>query len=155
MPIIPDLKRVPGCTTTIYPKPLDQGFEGRSKHALTELLGLTQFGINYTTLEPGAQSSYRHYHVCEDEMIYVLDGEIVLITDDGETVLMPGMAAGFPAGVPNGHHLVNRSGAQASYLEIGTRNPDEDVTYSDVDLRAEKRGFKYRFFKKSGEPYGE
>jgi uncharacterized cupin superfamily protein len=83
----------------------------------------------------------------------MLDGELVLVTDGGERVLRPGMAAGFPAGEANGHHLVNRSAAPATYLEIGTRSPDEDATYPDVDLRGEKRDGRYRFFRKSGEPY--
>jgi uncharacterized cupin superfamily protein len=153
MPVIDDPMLLPGRRSTIYPRPLDEGFEGRIKRGLTEPLGLTQFGINLTTLEPGAKSSHRHYHMAEDEMIYMVSGEVVLVTSDGEQVLKASMAAGFPAGETNGHHLVNRSGAPATYLEIGTRRPDEDVTYSDVDLRGEKRGFKYQFFKKSGEPY--
>ncbi len=153
MRVIDDPIQLPGWRSTIYPKPLDEGFEGRVKRALTEPLGLTQFGINLTTLEPGAKSSHRHYHMAEDEMIYVVSGEVVLISDDGEQVLNASTAAGFPAGETNGHHLVNRSAAPATYLEIGSRSPDEDVTYSDVDLRGEKRNFKYQFFKKSGEPY--
>lgn len=153
MPIIDDPMQLPGRRSTIYPKPLDEGFEGRIKRALTGPLGLTQFGINLTTLEPGAQSSHRHYHMAEDEMIYMVSGEVILITSDGEQMLKASMSAGFPAGETNGHHLVNRSNAPATYLEIGTRKPNEDVTYSDVDLRAEKRAFKSQFFKKSGEPY--
>jgi uncharacterized cupin superfamily protein len=153
MPVVHDPMQLPGRRSTIYPKPLDEGFDGRIKRALTDPLGLTQFGINLTTLEPGAKSSHRHYHMSEDEMIYMVSGEVVLISDDGEQVLKAAMAAGFPAGEKNGHHLVNRSHAAATYLEIGTRSPNEDVTYSDVDLRGEKRDFNYKFFKKSGEPY--
>ncbi len=153
MPVVQDPMQLPGRRTTIYPKPLDEGFEGRTKRALTDPLGLTQFGINLTTLEPGAQSSHRHYHMAEDEMIYMVSGEVVLVTDDGEQVLKASMAAGFPAGQKNGHHLVNRSAAPATYLEIGTRSPNEDVTYSDVDLRGEKRAFAYQFFKKNGGRY--
>jgi len=153
MPIIDDPMQIPGRRGTIYPAPFAQGFEGRVKRALTEALGLTQFGVNVTTLEPGAQSSHRHWHAREDECVYLLSGELVLVTDEGERVLKPGMAAGFPAGEANGHHLVNRSAAPATYLEIGTRADDEDATYSDVDLRGEKRDGQFRFFKKSGEPY--
>jgi uncharacterized cupin superfamily protein len=153
MPVIHDPMRVPGRRGTIYPKPLDTGFEGRIKRALTERLGLTQFGVNLTTLEPGAQSSHRHWHAKEDEFIYVLSGELVLVTMDGEQTLHPSMAAGFPAGDKNGHHLVNRSTAPATYLEIGTRSADEDATYPDVDLRGEKRDGKFRFFHKDGTPY--
>ena len=129
------------------------GLEGRIKRALTDALGLTQFGVNLTTLEPGAMSSHRHWHVKEDECVYVLDGELVLVTDEGECVLRQGMAAGFPAGEANGHHLVNRSAAPATYLEIGTRSKDEDATYSDIDMRGEKRDGTFRFFTKAGEPY--
>lgn len=153
MPVVRDPKALPGRRSTIYPKPLDQGFEGRIKRALTDLLGLTQFGVNQTTLEPGAQSSHRHYHAREDEMIYVLEGELVLVTDGGEETLKAGMAAGFPAGETIAHHLVNRSTAPVTYLEIGTRSPDEDVTYADVDLVGIKRAFAYAFFKKNGERY--
>jgi uncharacterized cupin superfamily protein len=154
MPIIDDPYELPGRRGTIYPAPYDKGFEGRIKRALTERLGLTQFGVNLTTLEPGAMSSQRHWHAKEDEVVYMLDGELTLITDDGERVLKPGMAAGFPAGQPNGHHLVNRSNAPATYLEIGTRSKDEEATYSDIDLRGEKRDGNFRFFKRStGESY--
>jgi len=153
LPIIDDPYEVPGRRGTIYPAPYAQGFEGRIKRALTERLGLTQFGVNLTTLEPGAMSSQRHWHAKEDEFVYVLEGELVLITDEGERILKPGMAAGFPAGEANGHYLVNRSGAPATYLEIGTRCKDEDATYSDIDLRGEKRDGKFLFFRKSsGEP---
>ncbi len=153
MPVIHDPMRLPGRRGTIYPKPFDKGFEGRIKRALTEHLGLTQFGVNLTTLEAGAKSSHRHWHAKEDEFVYVLSGELTLITNDGEQVLTSGMAAGFASGDENGHHLVNKSTAPATYLEIGTRSPDEDATYPDVDLRGEKRDGKFRFFRKSGASY--
>ena len=153
MPIIHDPMRVPGRTSTIYPAPFNEGFEGRIKRALTQPLGLTQFGVNLTTLEPGAKSSLRHWHAKEDEFIYVLSGELVLVTMQGETQVLPGCAVGFPAGDENGHQLINRGTVAATYLEIGTRSPDEDATYPDVDLKAVKRGGVYRFFHKNGEPY--
>ncbi len=153
MTVIGDPMGLPGRRGTIYPKPLDAGFDGRIKRALTGLLSLTQFGVNVTTLEPGAQSSHRHWHAREDEFVYVLDGELVLVTNSGEHVLRAGMAAGFPAGVADGHHLLNRSAEPATYLEIGTRSADEDATYPDVDLRGEKRDGVFRFFHKNGEPY--
>jgi uncharacterized cupin superfamily protein len=153
MPIIDDPMQLPGRRGTIYPTPFASGFERRIKRALTEALGLTQFGVNLTTLEPGAMSSLRHWHAKEDECVYMLEGELVLVTDDGERVLKPGMAAGFPAGEANGHHIINRGSAPATYLEICTRSPDEDATYPDVDMHGEKRDGKFRFFKKSGEPY--
>ena len=153
MAVIGDPKAIGGRRGTIYPKEFAQGFDKRVKRALTGPLGLTQFGMNLTTLEPGAMSAHRHWHRAEDEAIYVLDGELTLIDDSGETVLAVGMAAGFPAGEPNGHHLVNKSAHPATYLEIGTRSESEDATYPDIDLRAEKRGSAFRFFHKDGTPY--
>jgi len=153
MPVIHDPTQVPGRTSTIYPAPFNEGFEGRIKRALTQPLGLTQFGVNLTTLEPGAKSSLRHWHAKEDEFIYVLCGELVLVTTEGESLLEPGCAVGFPAGDENGHKLINRGTVPATYLEIGTRSPDEDATYPDVDLKAVKRGGVYRFVHKNGEPY--
>lgn len=153
MPVIHDPKAIEGRRGTIYPKAFATGFEKRVKRALTGPMGLTQFGINLTTLEPGAMSAHRHWHRSEDEAIYVLEGEITLIDDSGETLLTPGMAAGFPAGEANGHHLVNKSSKPATYLEIGTRAENEDATYPDIDLKAEKRGATFRFFHKDGTPY--
>lgn len=153
MPIIEKPGELPARRGTIYPAPLNEGFDGRVKRALTGALGLTQFGVNLTTLEPGAKSSHRHWHAREDECIYVLTGELTLILDDGEHRLTAGMAAGFPAGDTNAHHLINRSAEPATYLEIGTRSDDESATYADVDLRARKQGGVYRFFHKDGTPY--
>jgi uncharacterized cupin superfamily protein len=152
MPVIKDPSSLPARRTTIYPPPFDNGFEKRAKRALTDLLGLTQFGMNLTTLEPGAQSSHRHWHATEDEAIVVLDGVLTLITDEGEQELTAGMIAGLPAGVPNGHHLVNRSRQAATYVEVGTRASEDDVVYSDLDMRAKKRAGKFSFARKTGEP---
>lgn len=153
MPIVLDAMSLDGRRSTIYPKPLDVGFEGRIKRPITDALGLTQFGVNVTTLEPGAQSAHRHWHVHEDECVFILSGEITLVTNDGEQVLATGTAAAFPANEANGHHLINRSISPATYLEIGTRSPVEDVTYPDIDLRGEKRDGKFRFVHKDGTPY--
>lgn len=153
MHVIEDPLKLEGRRGTIYPDDLAAGFERRVKRMLTAALGLTQFGINMTTLEPGAQSSHRHWHASEDECIFVLDGELWLVTDQGEKLLGAGMAAGFPAGEPIGHHLVNRGDRPATYLEIGTRAPDETVQYSEVDLRFERRGGVNQLLHKSGEPY--
>ena len=152
MPVIDDPMRVPGRRTTSYPAPLNEGFEGRIKRALTDRLGLTQFGVNLTTLEPGARSSHRHWHETEDEFIYVLAGQITLVTENGEQVLTPATAAAFPAGERNGHHLINRGSEAATYLEIGSRARDDAITYPDVDLKAEKRDGTLRFLRKCGEP---
>src|SRR3974390_1812136 len=106
---------------TGYPEPLRKVVEGRSRKRLGDAAGLTQFGVNLTTLKPGAASALRHWHAVEDEFVYMLAGEVVLCEDGGEVVLLPGDAAGFKAGVPNGHCLVNRGAQDAVYLEIGSR----------------------------------
>lgn len=153
MPVIHDPMRVPGRRTTVYPERFREGLEGRLKRALTERLGLKQFGVNLTTLEPGARSSHRHWHAVEDEFIYVLSGEITLVTMEGEQTLLPATAVGFPAGDKNGHCLINKGTLPATYLEIGTRSPTDDVDYPDIDMKAEKRDGTYRFLHKNGEPY--
>jgi uncharacterized cupin superfamily protein len=153
MTVIRDPWKLEGRRGTIYPAAFAKGFEGRIKRALGNAGGLTQFGVNLTTLEPGAMSAHRHWHAKEDEFIYVLDGELTLVTNEGEETLGPGMAACFPAGEPNGHQLVNKSARAATYLEVGTRSPDEDAEYPDIDLRLERRDGKVTFFNKSGEPY--
>ena len=99
---------------------------------------MSQFGVNLTTLKPGAWSAQRHWHRNEDEFIYVLEGEIVLCEDDSETVLKPGDAAGFKANSGNGHCLINRTQKDAVYLEVGTRSVNETVVYSDIDMRLER-----------------
>src|SRR5215475_15503207 len=120
-----DLGKVPVDASTAYPQEFRKVVDGREKQKLGNVVGLTQFGVNLTRLRPGAASALRHWHENEDEFVYVLEGEIMLIEDGGETLLKPGDAAGFKAGVANGHHLVNKSQADAVYLEIGTRAPSE------------------------------
>lgn len=136
-----------------YPAPFAEAVAGRAKRALGDALGLSQFGVNHVTLDPGAASSQRHWHAVEDEFVLVLEGEFVLVTDAGERVLRAGMAAGFPAGRPDGHQLVNRSDKPAVYLEIGTRAATEQVEYSDIDMLARKEGGRLVYTHKSGEPY--
>lgn len=131
-----DLSVVPVSQGTGYPKPFKAAVAGRSRQRVGNAAGLTNFGVNLTTLEPGAQSALRHWHSHQDEFIYVVSGELVLITDEGETHLKSGTMAGFPAGVANGHHLVNQSGEIATYLEIGDRSPGDRVEYPEHDLRA-------------------
>jgi len=140
-------------TKGVYPQPHRSVTNGREKAALGNIAGLTQFGVNLTRLKPGAASALRHWHEQEDEFIYVLEGELVLIEDDGETVLGPGDCAGFKAGVPNGHQLVNKSQRDAHYLEIGTRAATERGHYPDVDLVMERDDQGMRFLRRSGEPY--
>ena len=139
--------------TTIYPAQFADITKGREKKALGNPLGLTQFGVNLTVLNPGAASALRHYHRTEDEFVFVMEGEATLVTDDGEQILGPGMAAGFPAGKPDGHHLVNRSNAPVLYLEVGTRAREDDCVYPDVDMIAKKRDGEFRLFAKDGTPY--
>ncbi len=153
MPVIDNPLQLPARTATIYPEPFKAAVQGRFKRPLTEALGLTQFGINLTVLEPGARSSLRHWHANEDECIYVLDGELTLVTSSGERILRAHQAAGFPAGDADGHCLINKSAAPATYLEIGTRCQDENVVYPDVDMKAEKRNGAYRFLHHDGTPY--
>ena len=110
-------------------------FAGRRESRLAKAVGLTQFGVNRVTLEPGSMSALRHWHEAEDEFIYVLTGELVLIDDNGEHMLVEGCFAGFPAGQPNAHHIVNKSGSQASYVVVGSRkHGQETIHYPDDDL---------------------
>ena len=139
----------------VYPHPHRSVTDGREKAALGNVAGLTQFGVNLTRLKPGAASALRHWHENEDEFIYVLEGELTLIEDDGETVLRPGDCAGFRAGVSNGHQLVNKSQRDARYLEIGTRAATERCHYPGVDLVMERDGQGMRFMRTTGEPYPE
>lgn len=140
-------------SSTGYPSPYKEQVAGRSKRKLGDAAGLTQFGVNLTTLKPGSCSSMRHWHESEDEFVYVLTGELVLITDAGEQKLGPGAACGFPAGKRDGHHLINRSKSPATYLEIGTRTKSDDVTYPDVDLKAVNDGKGWKYLRKNGTPY--
>lgn len=138
---------------TGYPAPFAERVAGRFRKRLGDAGGLSQFGVNLTRLEPGAMSALRHWHEAEDEFVYVLQGELVLIEDDGETPLRAGEAAAFKAGAANGHHLVNRSDAPALYLEIGTRAPAERAHYPDDDLVAVKEPGGYRFTRRDGSAY--
>ena len=138
---------------TGYPEPFRQIVLGRTRKRLGNAVGLDQFGVNLTTLKPGAASSQRHWHAAEDELIYVLQGELVLCEDGGEIVLRPGDAAGFKAGVANGHCLVNRSSADAVYLEIGSRSAREHVEYPDIDMMLDRDEKGARYLHKSGAPY--
>ncbi len=117
-----------------YPPPFDEPCRGRNGLRLGAAAGLTQFGVNLMKLAPGAWASQRHWHQHEDEFVYVLEGELVLVEDAGETVLRSGDSAGWPAGVPDGHHLQNRGQAEATFLVVGTRNNEDHGEYSDIDM---------------------
>jgi len=148
-----DIESLATDSITGYPEPFRQIVLGRVRKRLGNAAGLTQFGVNLTTLKPGAASAQRHWHASEDEFVYVLAGEVVLCEDGGELVMRPGDAAGFKAGIANGHCLVNRSDRDAVYLEVGTRAVRECAEYPDIDLRAERDENGMRYLHKSGEPY--
>lgn len=149
-----DPASLPPRVTSGYPEAFRSRVTPREKRALGDALGLTRFGVNLTTLLPGKESSLRHYHTREDELVFILDGEVVLRTDDGEQLLTAGMCAGFPAGTTNGHQLVNRSAQPARYLEIGNRDADDVAGYSDVDLvcRRDANG-AWAYTHRDGTPY--
>lgn len=148
-----DSATVPPRSTSLYPEPFRSRVLPREKRALGDPLGLTKVGINLTTLLPGKESSMRHFHTREDEFVYVLEGEVVLRTDEGEQVLGPGACAGFPAGARNGHQLVNRSERPARYLEISNRDPEDRAEYPDVDLAYRKDADgRPTFTRKDGTP---
>lgn len=136
-----------------YPEPFRSQVLPREKRALGDAAGLSKIGVNHTTLWPGAVSSMRHWHTREDEFVFVLSGELVLVTDAGEQPLMAGQCAGFPASLANGHHLVNRSSTPAIYLEISNRDKTDAVTYPDVDLRWNAPDVPEKYSHKDGRPY--
>jgi len=141
-------------STSGYPEPFRSRVLPREKRALGDALGLTKIGVNLTTLPPGKESSMRHFHTREDELVFIIEGEVVLRTDEGEQVLTAGMCAGFPAGSQNGHQLVNRSDRPARYLEISNRDPEDRAEYPDVDLAYRKApDGRAIFTHKDGSPY--
>lgn len=148
-----DLASTPVMAGTGYPPPYHLQCIGRERQALGDAAGLNQFGVNLMRLPPDQWSSQRHWHTAEDEFVWVLEGEVVLVEDGTETILRAGECAGFPAGAPNGHHLQNRSGRDALLLEVGSRRPEADVcTYPDVDIHLPLGGEEYET--KAGLPYG-
>lgn len=134
-----------------YPAPFDAPSADRVRQRLGDAGGLTDFGVNLTRLPPGNWSSQRHWHSHEDEFVYVLEGEVVLVEDGGETLLRAGDCAAFPKNSGNGHHLINKSQGDAIYLEIGSRQPDDLTTCSDVDMMSANADG--RFVHKNGAPY--
>jgi uncharacterized cupin superfamily protein len=136
-----------------YPEPFKSRVSGRRKQRLGDALGLKNYGVNLTTIPPGAVSALRHWHSHEDEFIYMVSGELILVTQDGEQRLTPGMCAGFPAGRADGHCLVNRTGKDAVYLEVGDRRPEDAVTYPDDDIAGQATPQGRRFSRKNGTPY--
>ena len=144
----------PRTKATNYPEPFASRMAGRTKRPLGDLFGLTNFGVNLTRLAPGAISALRHAHSKQDEFVYLLEGELVLRTDAGETLLTPGMCAGFRAGSGDGHQLVNRTQRDALFLEVGDRSPDDQGSYPDDDIAAMLGpDRKWEFRHKDGSPY--
>jgi uncharacterized cupin superfamily protein len=148
-----DLDAVATVIGTLYPDPYDVPTRARVRQKLGDAAGLTQFGVNLLTLPPGVWSSQRHFHSQEDEFVYVLEGEVTLVTDQGSETLRAGDAAGFKAGDPNGHCLKNLSTAPARVLEVGSRVKGDSATYPDIDLLAPAGGKPAIFTRKNGTPY--
>jgi uncharacterized cupin superfamily protein len=144
-----NIDAVPVRKGSSYPPPFNERSKERIKQALGNTGNLTDFGVNLTQLPPGEWSSQRHYHSHEDEFIYILSGEVTLITDDGEQILTTGDCAAFPKNVNNAHHIINNSKDIAYYLEIGSRSEHDVCCYPDVDLNCENKTFTH----KNGSPY--
>ena len=146
-----DLSSIPVLSGTDYPDPFAEAVSGRSRQALGDAGGITQFGVNLTELQPGAASSQRHWHTHEDEFVMVVSGELTLVTDEGETLMRAGDCAAFPAGRPNGHQLVNRGWGTALFLAVGSRIKEDKATYPDIDLLFD--GPTDRYTHRDGTPY--
>ncbi|MER8570850.1 cupin domain-containing protein [Mesorhizobium sp. M1338] len=146
-----DLSAVPIRKGSGYPAPFDAPCAERARRRLGDAGGLTDFGVNLMTLPPGGWSSQRHWHSHEDEFVYLLEGELTLVEDDGETLLGAGDCATFAKNSGNGHHLINRSSTTALYLEVGSRIPDDVITCSDIDMMSPSSDG--RFLHKDGTPY--
>ncbi|MDR5816127.1 MULTISPECIES: cupin domain-containing protein [unclassified Caballeronia] len=145
-----DIAAVPKIAGSGYPKPFAAPCATRTRQRLGDAGGLRDFGVNLMHLPPGGWSSQRHWHSHEDEFVQVLEGELVLIEDEGETVLRAGECAAFPKGTGNGHHLINRSNAVAVYLEVGSRVHEDLTTCSDIDMMSANADG--RFVHKDGSP---
>ena len=150
-----NLAAIPRKTGSLYPAPYRVEMDGRSTLRLGDAAGLTQFGANLVTLEPGAKSSIQHWHVEQDEFAIVTEGELTLVETDGEATMQPGDCAAFPANKPVGHTLENRSASVASFLVIGTHTPTETAYYTDRDMMVKIDGDDFSFTRKDGTLIGE
>ena len=146
-----DLNAVPEINRTGYPKPYSDAVAGRHYRRLGAAAGLKDFGVNLCRLEPGAWSSQRHWHSSEDEFVWMVEGEAVLVTDAGETLLRAGDCAAFPAGEANAHHLINRSDRDAVFLAVGSDKPADTCHYPDIDMHLPRNDGP--FTRKDGTPY--
>lgn len=147
------LEASPRIRPSNYPEPFASRMSGRVKRPLGDVFGLQNFGVNLTLLEPGAGSALRHAHSKQDEFIYIVRGNPVLITDAGETPLSAGSCAGFKAGTGNAHQLLNRTQEDVLYLEVGDRTAGDSISYPDDDIRAVLGDAGWRFAHKDGNPY--
>jgi len=146
-----DLASVPLRTGSGYPQEFAAPCSDRTRRRLGDAGGLRDFGVNLMTLPPGGWSAQRHWHSHEDELVYVLEGELTLVEDDGVTLLRAGDCAAFPKNSGNGHHLKNESSTTAVYLEVGSRDPDDLITCSDIDMMSSSTDGLFRH--KDGRPY--
>lgn len=153
MPKRIDVAALPESTGAAYPSPFDEPCLGRARKSIGDAAGLTMFGVNQLRLPPGNWSSQRHWHEHADELVYVLSGEVVLVTDEGEETLRTGDAAGFKSGEPDGHHFQNRTDTDAILLEIGTRFDDDVGNYSDIDMIAHADENPAPYTYRDGTPY--
>lgn len=144
---------VPRSKASNYPEPFASRMNGREKRQLGDVFGLSNFGVNLTSLAPDSVSSIRHSHSRQDEFIYILEGHPTLRTDEGDMQLAPGMCAGFKAGTGNAHQLVNHTKGIVKYLEIGDRTPGDQGSYPDDDIQAELKEGRWQFTHKDGTPY--
>lgn len=146
-----DQNAAPVRTGSGYPSPFDEPCAERLRKRLGDAGGLSQFGVNLLHLPPGAWSSQRHWHSSEDEFVYVVSGEVTLVTDKGEEVLRAGDCAAFPKGLPDGHHLINKSDSLAVCLEVGTRSGTDICRYPDIDMQIDSHVGRYTH--RDGTPY--
>lgn len=155
MPKRIDPRDLPAHRGTMYPEPYDQPCRARERRKLGDAAGLTQFGVNLLRLKPGVWSSQRHWHFKQDEFVYVMEGEVVLVTNAGEEILKAGDCAGFKAGDEDGHHLQNRSSGDVLLLEVGTRVADDGATYPGIDLLHPVNGIPAMYTHLDGTPYSD
>jgi uncharacterized cupin superfamily protein len=148
-----DVAAIAPVVGTFYPPPYHEPCLKRERRRLGDAAGLTQFGVNLLRLPPGAWSSQRHWQTASDEFVYVLSGEVVMVTNDGEEALRAGDCAGFRAGDPDGHCLQNRGETDALVLEVGTRVPNDGADYPDIDMLAPPGGKPAMYTRRDGTPY--
>ena len=148
-----DPATLPVITGTLYPTPFDEPCRTRQRTRLADVAGLTQYGVNLVRLPPGAWSSQRHWHLTQDEFVYVVSGEVTLVTDAGAETLRAGDCAGFKAGDRDGHHFQNRSNTDVTFLEMGTRLADDGAHYPDIDMIVPARSTPGTYTPRDGTPY--